>query len=238
MRILWISTALVFLVLGALTASLSLAAFSSNRIESRLAHWSSLGYLEDEREWQSLYEENQSWYRLFPYNPRHLRNRIQLIEWRAHLQRLYPDYAKKSVISALEGHRELIRQIPSQGYGWASIAALRADQLLFTDESVEALENAVALNPVEDLAQRRIIRSGIEHWNKWPEESKNLIRQTIENALQTDTTLQSYPITSFVYDVALSNEWEDELQPFLISNWLRSSFEQRKRHREIRSRIN
>ena len=150
---------------------------------------------------------------------------------------MYPDYAKKSAMEALEGYRDLTHQAPSLGYGWASIADIRAEQLLFDVETFVALENSVRLNPVEDLTQRRIIRSGIKHWNKWPEDSKRLIRETIENALQTDTTLQSYPITSFVYDVALTNKWEDELETFLTTDWLRKTFNQRKRYRAEKWRI-
>ena len=139
-------------------------------------------------------------------------------------------------MEALDVYRELTHLAPSLGYSWASIAEIRADQLLFDDETIIALQNAVRLNPVEDLAQRRIIRSGIQHWNEWPEESKKLIRDTIENALQTDTTLQPYPITSFIYDLALSNEWEGELESYLNDDWLRSTFEQRKRNRQARSK--
>ncbi|MFC1681341.1 hypothetical protein ACFL1S_06115, partial [Pseudomonadota bacterium] len=107
MRIFWLVGVVVFLCLSALTANLSLAAFDSYRIESRLETWSSLGYLQDDREWQSLYEQNQYWYTRFPLNPRHLRNRTRLLEWRGFLQRLYPDYARKSAMEALDGYREL-----------------------------------------------------------------------------------------------------------------------------------
>ena len=137
-------------------------------------------------------------------------------------------------MEALDVYRELTHLAPSLGYSWASIAEIRADQLLFDDETIIALQNAVRLNPVEDLAQRRIIHSGIQHWNEWPEESKKLIRDTIENALKTDTTLQPYPITSFIYDLALSNEWEGELEPYLKTNWLRAGFEQQKRYRQAK----
>ena len=68
------------------------------------------------------------------------------------------------------------------------------------------------LHPVEDLTLRRIIRAGIHHWKEWPDHIKKLVYVTIDSALQTDTTLQDYPIGKFIYDTAIDSRWENELQ--------------------------
>lgn len=237
-RLLYCTTAILFLVLSSVTVNLSSAAFSAHYIESRLAAWRSIGYLRDDREWQSVYDANQHLYTQFPLNPRHLHSRTRLLEWQIFQQRLYPDYANKSSREALEGYREWTHIAPSQGYPWASIAELQANLGIFDETTINALKNAFLLGPIEDLTQRRVIRTGLKHWRNLPQNSKDLVKATIDNALQTDTTLQRYPITSFVYDTAIRQHWEEELQQFLTDDQRVTQYERRKRFFESQSRIN
>ncbi len=211
LKILCASGFFVFIGFSVLSANLSIAAFRAHHIENRVAHWGWVGYLQDDREWQALHDISTKSVKLFSADPRHVLIRTRLLEWRSYLQRLYPDYASKSALEALEGYRKLIDLAPSLGYAWASIAELRAGQDLFDEETISAFENSVMLHPVEDLTQRRIIRAGIHHWKEWPDHIKKLVNATIDSALQTDTTLQAYPISKFIYDTAIDSRWENEL---------------------------
>ena len=228
----------LFLGLSIVSASLSFAAFRAHHIEERLAHWAAVGYPPDERELQSLLDANQRSLSMFSMNPRHAGNRASLLEWKSYLQRLYPEHARKSSREALGLYKSLVELAPSLGYAWAGIAELRAGEGAFDDETTTALERAVKLNPVEDLTQRRIIRMGIKYWNHWPNDSRRLVKSTIERALNTDVTLQPYPISDLVFDTAADYHWEENLGPLLSDQRIKNRFESRKRFRAAHPRPN
>lgn len=221
----------MFIAMSALCANLSVASFLASGIENKTALWSQAGYLQDEKEWQALYEFNLDSEDGLLLDPRHVQNRTRLLEWRAYMQRLSPDVARESLLQAIEGYRELTDLIPPSGYAWASIGDLRARLGIFDDVTNQALEYAVLLHPVEEQTQRRVIRAGIGYWEKWPEPTRKRVRDTIANALKTDTTLQAQPIDRFVFDTAIDNGWEVELHQLLPDEALRKRFSARRRQR-------
>jgi tetratricopeptide (TPR) repeat protein len=213
-----------------MAARLSLAAFQAYDTENRMAHWAEAGYMQDERELNDLYEAALSSARRFPLNPRHVEIRARLLEWISFLQRLTPEYARRHRHEAVAVYRELLELAPSYGYAWAGMAELRAYDGLLDEETTGALDNAVRLHPVEDSTQRRVIRTGIQHWFSLPESSRESVNIAIGNALKTNTTLQDYPITLFVFDTAIRGNWEHGLEPFLTDERIEAAFAARRRY--------
>ena len=226
-RIFSLALALCLGIVSFLCFQWSVAAFESKTAHDLVKGWVDTTYVAVPDEVATAFEHNLQAQRLDPLNPRHRFRAAELFEWRAFLQRKTPGYWKSNIDMAKKEYMWIITQVPASAYAWVSYAESLAELDVFDQRATSAIHRAIQLGPWDPGVLRRTIHVGMKHWNRWPEDVKQVVKDTVRRVFATQIH-HADRVDLFVYKNTLIYDWEEELLPLIATEAQLELYQNRK----------
>ena len=183
-RPLCIISAFLLLGMSTFTGMLLYANYSASSSQAEIKSWQVSKILPDEKNWQEAFDSNQVAIKFDPNNPEYLGYQAQLYRYKAIMPDTRPSKAIAAYREALAKYHHLLTLRPSWAPYWSSIISIKYELWEYDELMINALNNAARLAPWFKSNQHIILRAGFHGWSLIDDETRKVIDQTLERAMQ------------------------------------------------------
>ena len=183
-RPLLIISAFLLLGLSAYSSILLYANYSASNTQAEIKTWQASKVFPDEKNWQEALESIQTAIKFDPNNPEYLGVEAELYRYKAIMPDTRPSRAIAAYREALAKYQHLLTLRPSWAPYWASIISIKYELWEYDELMIKALQNSARLAPWFKANQRIILRAGFHGWSLIDDETRKVIDQTLERAMQ------------------------------------------------------
>lgn len=188
-RPLLIISAFLLLGLSAYSSILLYANYSASNTQAEIKTWQASKVFPDEKNWQEALESIQTAIKFDPNNPEYLGHEAELYRYKAIMPDTRPSRAIAAYREALAKYQHLLTLRPSWAPYWASIISIKYELWEYDELMIKALQNSARLAPWFKANQRIILRAGFHGWSLIDDETRKVIDQTLERAMQLQPKL-------------------------------------------------
>ena len=181
----------VFMLLGlsAYTGILLYANHFASSTHSDIKTWQKNRTVPDKESWQETLDGLQTAIKYDPNNPEYLDYEAQLYRYKAIMSDTRPSEAIAAYREALEKYQHLLILRPSWAPYWSSIISIKYELWEYDELMIKALQNAARLAPWFKANQRIILLAGFHGWAFIDVETRRVVDQTLERAMQLQPKL-------------------------------------------------
>ena len=186
------SLSICVLLIAAIAAKWGWADLQANSARSYMNKWEKQRQINDQDEWNKAFTRMATAYNLHPGNAEYAADIGRLYEWRALQHPGWHRDAKKYRTKAIKYFKKAVEIRPTWGFIWAHYAQSKVLNQQFDQDTIEALEKAMVLNPWEIKVQQKVIWLGLNLWDKLTENTRDMLKSEINRSLelQPKETLQ------------------------------------------------
>lgn len=170
------------------------------------------GSIENINHWFSTVSQLETAVTWNPLDADLLMRLARLYRWRAFDQRLSPKLARESHRQAILYVKGACRRRPASGLAWATLAVVKIAAGQSDQEMITALNRAMILGPWETQVQHQVVIAGIQAWHRLPDNTKQLVIETVDRALKDSR------LSRIVLETAIRYNWQAPLQSLLQNN--------------------
>ena len=182
-------SAFLLLGLSAYSSILLYANYSASNTQAEMKTWQASKVFPDEKNWQEALESIQTAIKFDPSNPEYLDYEAELYRYKAIIPDTRPSEEIAAYREALSKYRHLLTLRPSWAPYWASIISIKYELWEYDELMIKALQNSARLAPWFKANQRIILRAGFHGWSLIDDETRKVIDQTLERAMQLQPKL-------------------------------------------------
>ena len=206
-RPLLIISAFLLLGMSAYTGMLLYANYSASSSHAEIKSWQESKIIPGEKNWQEAFDSNQVAIKFDPNNPEYLGYEAQLYRYKAIMPDTRPSKAIAAYREALAKYQHLLTLRPSWAPYWSSIISIKYELWEYDELMINALNNAARLAPWFKSNQHIILRAGFHGWANIDVETRGVIDQTLERAMQLQPKL--------TIRLALEHGFADRVEPYV-----------------------
>jgi tetratricopeptide (TPR) repeat protein len=189
------------------TGMLLYANYSASSSQAEIKSWQESMIIPDEKNWQEAFDSNQVAIKFDPNNPEYLGYEAQLYRYKAIMPDTRPSKAIAAYREALAKYQYLLTLRPSWAPYWSSIISIKYELWEYDELMITALNNAARLAPWFKSNQHIILRAGFHGWSLIDDETRKVIDQTLERAMQLQPKL--------TIRLALEHGFADRVEPYV-----------------------
>jgi tetratricopeptide (TPR) repeat protein len=183
------------------------ANYSASSSQAEIKSWQESMIIPDEKNWQEAFDSNQVAIKFDPNNPEYLGYEAQLYRYKAIMPDTRPSKAIAAYREALAKYQHLLTLRPSWAPYWSSIISIKYELWEYDELMINALNNAARLAPWFKSNQHIILRAGFHGWSLIDDETRKVIDQALERAMQLQPKL--------TIRLALEHGFADRVEPYV-----------------------
>ena len=202
--------------MSAYTGMLLYANYSASSSQADISAWQLSKIIPDEESWQEALDGSQKAIKFDPNNPEYLGDEAELYRYKAIMPDTRPSKAIAAYREALAKYQHLLTLRPSWAPYWASIISIKYELWEYDELMIKALQNSARLAPWFKANQRIILRAGFHGWSLIDDETRKVIDQTLERAMQLQPKL--------TIRRALEHGFADRVEPYVEGDEVMQGF--------------
>ena len=180
---------------------------AASSTQADIKTWQKNRTVPDKESWLKSFDSIQAAIKYDPNNPEYLGYEAQLYRYKAIMSDSRPSKAIAAYREELAKYQHLLTLRPSWAPYWASIIEIKYELWEYDELMIKALRNAARLAPWFKANQRIILRTGFHGWAFIDVETRGVIDQTLERAMQLQPKL--------TIRLALEQGFGDRVEPYV-----------------------